>query len=469
MTLLKNIERKTSTQTTKVKNSGFELSLTSLIILFILLILSVVLFQLAKMGFIAFSPLSVLSISVSMSFMVFIFVHLQASSKLEAVQLAQKLTFDLRRQSEHIERQKAQLESILKNVGNAIIVVDREQKVILMNEVAQAYTGFSSSSYQNKHLQEIVKLSVSSETEVTASQAIEQVLEKKEVFDIFPHGVLSSMKGEEIPVRGNIEPIQVDSGQVIGVVISLFDISRELQLEQDKNDFISMAAHQFKTPATSLKWQLEMMSDGEFGELPTQLKESVAVLTENTRNIIELVDDFLQISRISQKRVSDNPELVDVAQSIESILKEVQPIAENKRVALIFDPSEDFSLEIEIDKQRFHDVIENLVSNAIKYNTQNGSVTIGVAKQDGTFTLTVSDTGIGIPSSDQDKIFTRFFRAENAVESSAEGTGLGLYMIKSYIEAWGGAISLRSEENRGTIVTVTLPLQPQKHVLDVNL
>jgi signal transduction histidine kinase len=176
--------------------------------------------------------------------------------------------------------------------------------------------------------------------------------------------------------------------------------------------------------------------------------------------MIELVNNLLDVSRIEQGRIPNNPELTDFAALVVKIGTELEVLANKKSQKLEIN-NHSVAPKIYIDPKRLREVIENLISNAIKYTPDGGEIKIEVDGDNREVQFSVSDTGIGIPESEQGRLFDRFFRAGNAIRSQTEGSGLGLYVVKAYVESWGGRLWFNSQEGQGSTFYFKLPVVVQ--------
>lgn len=236
-------------------------------------------------------------------------------------------------------------------------------------------------------------------------------------------------------------------------------------LEKKATEFISFASHQLRTPLGSIRWNLEMLLSGEYGQIPKNIKDILTQIYKSDLWMIDLVNDLLSVSRIDQGRVFDEPKPTDITQLIKAVASEIQVEAQKRSLVgeLHFDKKP--IPKITIDAKRFREVIHNLLTNAIKYNKEKGRITVAVKKGDNGIYISVSDTGVGISEHDRKHIFSKYFRAGNATRMTNEGTGLGLYIVKSYVQDWGGKISYESTVGKGTTFTIQLPFILKKRKL----
>lgn len=230
-----------------------------------------------------------------------------------------------------------------------------------------------------------------------------------------------------------------------------------IELDRQKDELISIISHQLATPVTSLKWYLEMMLDGDVGELTKKQSEHVISAQGIAAKLSDLVTMILNVSRIELGKVKIEKQELDLGAFFKEILLVIEPRAKEKGVN--FKKSMPQKLPVAmLDKRHTNMTIENLLSNAVKYTPKGGNVDLKVEIRGNMLYCEVTDTGIGIPKEDQKRIFGKLYRATN-VRNAAEGNGFGLYVAKGAVEAQGGTISFRSTEGKGTTFIVELPLK----------
>lgn len=414
-------------------------------------------------------PLLIL-IGLIMTFggLVFEIIYLLSTSRSRALALAEKMTNQLAIEKNNLQQEKNKISAILSSIGDAVLVVDREEKIISINGVAEGLCGYHLDEAVGKKYNEIFNFILEKTPDVLYTDFIAEVIKTESIYEMPDHTILISKDGRHIPVADSAAPIHDKDGNVFGCVLVLRDTTHERELEKAKDDFLSVAAHQLRTPLGSMKWSLEMLLNGDFGKINHKFDELFKKLSENNQRMIKLVNDLLNSSRIDQGRVADNPIKVNIEDIVKTVIKELEIETKQKLIKVSIEIKNTLP-SIIIDPVRFHEVITNLVSNAIKYNKNKGSITIIIKKQTDDILLSIADTGIGIPYEDQKRLFSKFFRAANAVHSETDGTGLGLFVVKSYIESWGGKICLKSREDHNTCFTINLPLSPSQHNIDRNL
>lgn len=271
--------------------------------------------------------------------------------------------------------------------------------------------------------------------------------------------------GKEIDVSVSDSPVKEQGGKVVGISVIARDITKEMQIDQAKTEFVSLASHQLRTPLSAINWYAEMLLAGDAGKINKDQKEYLNEIYHGNQRMVELVNALLNVSRLDLGTFEINPKSVKICEVVDDVADEMEhSIKEKNQKLLNLCPVT--CPELKADPKLIRIVIQNLLSNAIKYTPKGGKISVTVQyqpkKPKETFVIKVSDTGYGIPLSQQDKIFTKLFRADNVRTKDTEGTGLGLYIIKSIMDEAGGKISFVSKENKGTTFIVTLPATGMK-------
>ena len=238
------------------------------------------------------------------------------------------------------------------------------------------------------------------------------------------------------------------------------DQTTEIAALRSKSEFLTVASHQFRGPATDISWALQSL--GSDATLSDANKAIVQNALEASQGLIRRIEDLLNIAKMEEGHAGYAFEEADIAEFVGKVLADLLPAARKAGVKLYFDRPAVALPHVTIDPRQMAIVLANLVENAVRYNVENGTVTVRIDPVDGKpfVRVSVKDTGIGIPPEAIDKLFKKFFRADNAVKSQTEGSGLGLYIAKSIVSAHGGEIGAESELGRGTTIWFTLPTDP---------
>jgi len=223
-----------------------------------------------------------------------------------------------------------------------------------------------------------------------------------------------------------------------------------------KDEFISFASHQLRTPLSAMKWFGEMLLAGDAGKLTKEQKNFIQKIFVSNQRMIEFVDTLLNISRIESGRLTNSPQPIDLKQLVSETIAEVKPKASEKQQRLSSSLPATIPT-VNFDPALVHEVISNLLTNAIKYTPNKGRISLKVSQDSDNLTVEVSDSGYGIPKTQTRQIFQKFFRANNISRLETEGTGLGLYLAWLIVNSWDGKIWFSSVEGQGTTFWFTLP------------
>lgn len=230
-------------------------------------------------------------------------------------------------------------------------------------------------------------------------------------------------------------------------------------LDQVKSKFVSVAAHQMRTPLSAVRWALSMMLEGDLGAVSESQTRILNKALDSTNRLVRLIADLLDVDHLEAGKFIYTPTSFDITELVTSIADEASHSAKTKGVHLNVWKDQLPYFTIWGDPQKLRLAIQNLVENAIKYTPEGGEVTVSLLREGNeTIQIQVKDSGIGIPQSDQRFIFNRFFRSANAMHTQTEGSGLGLYIAREIILYHGGSIRFESTENKGTTFFVTLPV-----------
>jgi PAS domain S-box-containing protein len=263
-----------------------------------------------------------------------------------------------------------------------------------------------------------------------------------------------------------LSPVRdVERKEFIGAVIVIEDITEAKMVDQMRTEIISTTSHQLRTPLSVVKGNLEMLVNGDLGKVPKGQAEILQEALAGNERMIHLVNDLTDVSKITEGNLGLDFKDENFWSVVEEAVKEIKPLADQNKTKFVFKSTKEVFL-VKIDKQRIKQVIQNLISNAVKYGSHDGSgvVEVKTEKTDNLVELIIKDNGAGIPKNEQRKIFEKFFRASNATKlDPGSGTGLGLFIVKSIVELHKGKIWFESEEGKGTTFYLTLPAQIVKN------
>ncbi|MDB5083687.1 MAG: hypothetical protein JWN30_573 [Bacilli bacterium] len=346
------------------------------------------------------------------------------------------LSARLRSALEQNDREKSRIEAILLHMSDGVVAMSAADNFFLVNPVAQQFLGVKQETELMDKLHAVIPANV--QEQLWNGAAGEFTLE----------GAGGRM------LRVYSSPIHEEQSQ-IGRVLVLRDITEEEREQRDRRDFVANVSHEIRTPLTTIKSYIEALEDGAVEELPTA-KRFLQVLHSETDRMVRLVSDLLQLSRLDARNVAMRMTAVSCRQMLNDVIERFGVLCERHQITLSTQLEPGLPLLL-ADVDQLNQVWDNLMSNALKYTAENGTIRISVARHGANrVAVSVQDSGVGIPEQDLPRIFERFYRVDKARSRKLGGTGLGLSIVQQIIEAHGGTISVDSEIDRGTIVTFSL-------------
>ncbi len=373
---------------------------------------------------------------------------------------------DAKESREKVREEKEKIQTIISSFTDPIIFIDNNKKLSLFNNSTEEVFGLSNNdlgkiiSDENDYSLENFRAIIKKDYKVKKIKFVEDYGQgqqdiKDNIFAI--EELYIKYKNLERVYRVMTSSVCNNGSICYGYIKMFYDLTREKQIDKLKSEFISIAAHQLRTPLSAIKWIIKMVLDGDAGKLTVEQEELLTKGYKSNERIIKLVNDLLNVSRIEEGRFGFNFDKYDFQEVIDIAITNLeQRIAKNHFKMTINKP---FKMpKIYIDKERMTMVMQNLLDNATKYTPEYGKIEINIKKEKKLLDVTIKDNGVGIPKEDQVKLFSKFFRAANVKRMETEGTGLGLFIVKNIIENHGGKIIIKSEEGKGTEVNFSLPL-----------
>ncbi|MEI7718875.1 MAG: ATP-binding protein [archaeon] len=384
---------------------------------------------------------------------------------------------------EDVEKEKSKAESLAEdlekfklavdNVSDHIVITDQDGIVIYANRAVETITGFRLEEAIGKKAGSLWKLPMPLEYYKNLWNVIKD--QKK----VFTSEIQNKRKSGEIYTAIiSISSVLNDKGDILYFVAVERDITKEKEIDKAKTELISLASHQLRTPLSSINWYAEMLLAGDAGVISDEQKKYITEIAIGNKRMVDLVDDLLNVSRLDMGTFKVEAKLVNVLELVKSVLSESKPDILTKKLVIEEIYGKDIP-EFSADEKLLRMIFQNLVSNAVKYTPPSGTIKISILKfnfnninngedfggkriNEESLVFSVSDTGMGIPANQQDKIFSKLFRADNAKELETEGTGLGLYVVKSIINQSSGLVWFKSEESKGTTFYVAFPISGMK-------
>ena len=353
------------------------------------------------------------------------------------------LTNRLQESQASTEGERKKLESVLENMTDGVISTDRKGRVVLINDAALQMLKVSADNVLNRPIPSVLSLDV--------DYTFEDLVQLKDSLALD-----FSTSERSYVLRASFSVTQKETGFVNGLIVVLHDNTEQEKIDLERREFVSNVSHELRTPLTTMRSYLEALADGAWKD--KEIAPSFLHVTQTeTERMIRLVEDLLKLSRMDSRDYDLHKEWVEFNVFFNFIIDRFE-LSKSQNVSFrrILP---DIELFVEIDTDKMTQVIDNIISNALKYSPDGGDVYFGVSVLDKYIKVMISDDGMGIPFENVNRIFDRFYRADRARSRAMGGTGLGLAIAREMIEAHGGEIWAESKEGQGTTIFFTLPFE----------
>lgn len=365
-----------------------------------------------------------------------------------------------------LAEEKTKDEALIASIGDAIIATDAFGKIIRVNRAFTAMTGLEYEEAVGHTTAEIFKVEDDKGNLVAETDRSLQRAFKSGQRVVASH-YLVHKNGTKLPTTITATPI-IYEGDIIGAIEVIHDITKEKQIDRAKTEFVALASHQLRGPLTAVNWYGEALLTDDKNNLTDQQKKYLDVIYNSNQRMIHLVNALLNVSRIEMGTFMVTPEPTNIVEVAKTVVEGVGPKVKDKKISL----KTDFAKvpQIEADPRLTWTILLTLLENAVKYTPNSGQVTFSITLQkknsklgdkivtEDSVAFIFEDSGCGIPLAQQERIFTKFFRADNAIKTDPEGNGLGLYIVKTLLDNLGGQVWFNSKENNGTTFYLLLPL-----------
>ena len=368
----------------------------------------------------------------------------------QLAKLINDLSDDVSEAQEWIESERRRLHSVLTHMTDGVVATDRRGLITTINDMAQSMLNCTQEDVLGKKLTTVLDLEDNFRMREIITQERDIAVEE-------------SALGEALILRASFSVIQRESGFISGYVCVLHDITEQKRIDEERKQFVSNVSHELRTPLTSLRSYIEALSDGAWKD-PELAPRFLEVTQGETDRMIRMVQDLLHLSRIDSGKSDLELEIIDVKELFEHVLRRFDMLVNsNEYDQKIYSIESQIMIDsqfIEADSDRFIQVLDNLLNNAIKYSPDGGIITgkLRLNGQGDHVILSIADEGMGIPKSDLQKVFSRFYRVDRARSRAMGGSGLGLAISKEVIEQHGGKIWARSVEQVGTTFYISMPI-----------
>lgn len=345
-----------------------------------------------------------------------------------------------------VKEEKNEILEIFHHLPLGLLFFDKKNKLFLINPLAEDFLSIRAKKIIGKSISELTRFP-----------------KLRPLIDLFGKRFRRIFQ-REVQIRKNLIlevfcfPV-LRKGRKVGTLVILDDIAREKEIERMKIQFISLAAHQFRTPLSAIKWGLKILLEEEMGELNKKQKDFLEKIYHSNERMIVLVKDLSIVTRIEEGKYICEPAFLQIEKIVQSAIDSYKKEIKRKEIKFKFKKPEKRLSKIFGDVKKLKLAIQNLLGNSLSYIKIGGKVTISLKGRRKEIEFKIEDDGVGIPKNQQKKVFKKFFRGANVIRMGTEGTGLNLFITKNIIEAHKGKIWFKSRENKGTSFYFTLPVE----------
>ena len=349
------------------------------------------------------------------------------------------LTLKLKDTIQDMDLERSKLNTIFNYMTEGVVAINTKGSIIHANPIALAILGIGKEDVQEEKNFDLKQIRLDN-----INYSNRETLEGTEILNV-----------DEEVYKVKYAPFNDEKNTLGGLIIVFQDITQEHKLDNMRKEFVANVSHELKTPITTIKSYTETLMENEIDKEVE--KRFLQVIDSESDRMARLVRDLLQLSNIDYKKASWKKSNINIGSLLRDNVSKLHLLIQEKEQTVSLNIEEDLP-EIAVDKDGIEQVILNIISNAIKYTDDKGTIDISAYLEGGNVTIRVKDNGMGIPAADQERIFERFYRVEKGRSRDMGGTGLGLSIAKEITEAHGGSIKLESKVSEGTEITIKLPV-----------
>ncbi|OGF24875.1 hypothetical protein A2331_03355 [Candidatus Falkowbacteria bacterium RIFOXYB2_FULL_34_18] len=345
-----------------------------------------------------------------------------------------------------IQAEEIKTRTILLSLNDGLIVLNKNDQVVLLNPNAEIILRIKEKDVLNKNINQIQNC-----------PRLKRLLKKLKEFknDKNKEFVTQYPQTRYYQIISNNAIIK---NEKVNKIITIHDITREKEIDRIKSEFISIAAHQLRTPLSAIKWSISIAMDSKEVQSNQETKEILLKGYLSNERVINLINDMLNVSRIEEGRFNYKYNKCHCSEVIDVVLNNLENQIKEKSLEIVFKKPKKVPA-LNIDKEKMIIALQNLLDNAVKYTPYNGKIEITLSVAKDFIKLKILDNGVGIPKDDQKKIFTKFFRGANVMRMQTDGSGLGLFITRNIIRGHGGKLNFTSREGRGTEFILIIPIK----------
>jgi two-component system phosphate regulon sensor histidine kinase PhoR len=398
-----------------------------------------------------FPPLISFALLFLSVFLIFLIIGLKKSrakyiQKLDQTAQASSV---LKRRISELEGEQVKVSAILKSMAEGVIAVDGAKRILLVNPAAESIFDIQGSRFLNRGLIEMAR-----------NQSLERMMDEAIEKQTVVSGEIEIHHPSNKILMANAVGVPKDEGTVSGILV-LYDITEIRKLERLRQEFVANVSHELKTPLTSIKGFIETLLAGALKD-HERAEAFLKMMEEDTERLNRLIGDLLELSKLESKEAALKIRPVDLTGELKKLIATFEPRFRENKISVVDQISGNSIPKVLADPDRLKQVLINLIDNAIKFNRPNGQIIFSAQPQNGKITVSIEDTGLGIPKESVPRVFERFFCVDKARARGLGGTGLGLSIVKHIIEVHGGDVWCESQVGKGSKFSFTLPYSGAK-------
>jgi PAS domain S-box-containing protein len=355
---------------------------------------------------------------------------------------------------QQVIQEKARLDAIIEHSGDGVMILEPDRRIAVFNRALAAMSGIPAEEAVGRFCYDVLKLEGTEPAGVDLCDEANAAVFSSATDRRYVEGDIHRGDGSVVTVGITYSPLFNDEGQLVNITASVRDITHFREAEEMKSTFISVISHELKTPVALIKGYAGTLSREDTEWDRETVSESLAVIEEETDRLTGLIDNLLDVSRMQAGALKLEISFVDLSALAEKTVEKFR--TQTARHTFVLDFPHDLPT-VPGDEGRLRQVLDNLLSNAIKYSPDGGQIRVGGRADDQQVYVAVTDEGIGIPDDEQENIFDRFYRIRSGVSERTKGAGLGLFLIKTIVEAHGGRVWVESQPGGGSTFIFTLP------------
>lgn len=371
--------------------------------------------------------------------------------------------------SGQLEGEQSKTELMMEAIADAVVGVNQSRQIVVFNKAAEALTGWDKQSALGIYYNNVFALKDPKDQELSqANDPFQKVIETNQQVNVDDYYLIDRNE-EKIIFSIAVAPTHDGDGNINGAIGILHDISEQKALQRERNEFVSTASHEMRTPVAAVEGYLSMATNPKLAQVDARAKDYIDKAHQSAMHLGKLFRDLLSVTELEDRRLQDHISVFSLADLLKVTVDSLAITAQDKGLTLSVEADRS-ALErtvvaplarVEADKDRVQEVISNLIDNAIKYTPQ-GAITAGLTTDEDMATVSVTDTGIGISPEDQKHLFEKFYRVNSSMTREIGGTGLGLYISRNLVEHYGGKLDVVSTPGKGSTFSFSLPLAKDK-------